>query len=406
MKSSEFLNKNNPVTRQEMQNYLDGKLNYADKKSVEEKMVDDEFASEASEGFAENKVSFAELGALDAAWNSKSKSTVTSGTNYKYWFIGTAVVATLSIAAVLILMSAPEKIKTEYVVTGPAVDENNPENYPQLLAYLNRDQFGTKPLISGNYFNSENEAKTTLSDSQLKLELKNISNSKAIEKTKQITYEKTIASQPETQETKIPETVVIDVDPENVDAKKIEEIENFDEKKIVESNAKMLYIKNLKAVDYSDFYTNHIAKKEWLMTGITADKEDEKSDGAFNEQITKYIPYKEFLIESLTKFSKNDFKGSVTNLLIILQQYPDDINAAFYSGLCYYNLGKQRQAIAMFDKAISNSITTFREESEWYKCLSLIENGQREEAKVILKNIAGENGFYAKAAREKLKGMK
>lgn len=385
MKPSEFLNKNNPVSRQEMQNYLEGKLNYADKKSVEEKMVDDEFASEATEGFAENKVSFAELGALDAAWNSKS-STV-SGTNYKYWFIGTAVVAALSIIAVLVLMSAPENTEKEKLTA---------RNNTKINSDNSKEQ--TENLIS------ENEV--ALTDVQLQSEINTITESKPIEVSKQITYEKTIASQPETQETKIPEKVVMEIDPQNVDPKKLDEIENIDEKKIVESNVKMLYIKNLKAVDYSDFYTNHIAKKEWLMTGITADKEDAKSDGAFNEQITKYIPYKEFLIESLTKFSKNDFKGSVTNLLIILQQYPDDINAAFYSGLCYYNLGKQRQAIAMFDKAISNSITTFREESEWYKCLSLIENGQREDAKVILKNIAAENGFYAKAAKEKLKGMK
>jgi tetratricopeptide (TPR) repeat protein len=168
----------------------------------------------------------------------------------------------------------------------------------------------------------------------------------------------------------------------------------------------MLYIKNLKAVDYSILYTNHIAKKEWILTGTTADKETSISEGVMAEHVIKYTPYKDFLIEGLTKFSKNDYKGSLGHLLTILQQYPDDVNASFYSGLCYYNLGKTRQAISMFDKTIGNSITTFKEESEWYKSLSLLEDGKKSDAKELMKKIESEGGFYAKAAREKLKGMK
>lgn len=36
----------------------------------------------------------------------------------------------------------------------PPIDENNPENMVNLLAYLNREQYGDVPLISGQYFNS------------------------------------------------------------------------------------------------------------------------------------------------------------------------------------------------------------------------------------------------------------
>jgi hypothetical protein len=39
------------------------------------------------------------------------------------------------------------------------VDENNPETFPQLLSYLNRDQYGSAPLVSGNYWNSEQGGK-------------------------------------------------------------------------------------------------------------------------------------------------------------------------------------------------------------------------------------------------------
>lgn len=380
MKSSEFLNKNNPVTREEMQHYLEGKLSAKDKIKVEEKMLDDEFASEASEGFMENNVAFAEVSFLNAAWDTKTKTGSTKGYNYKYWFIGTMAIAILSISVVAYLLTNAEKPKNEE----KKIAENKIEE--------------EIPVI-------ENTPSIIMTDEQLKEEIIEIKEATNISEKKQITYEKTIASQPTTVETKIPEEVIV-VNPDNVDVKKAEEIEVKDDKKIVESNVKMLYIKNLKAVDYSILYTNHIAKKEWILTGTTADKETATSEGAIADQVIKYIPYKEFLIEGLTKFSKNDYKGALGHLLTIQQQYPDDVNASFYSGLCYYNLGKTRQAITMFDKTIGNSITTFKEESEWYKSLSLLEDGKKSDAKELMKKIESEGGFYAKAAREKLKGMK
>lgn len=380
MKSSEFLNKNNPVTQEEMQRYLEGNLSANDKIKVEEKMLDDEFSSEASEGFMENNVAFAEVSSLSAAWDTKTKTISTKGYNYKYWFIGALTVSILSISLFTYLLTSKEKSKFE---DKPIVENKVEENIPEVIS-----------------------PEVMMTDEQLKEEIIEIKEATNISVKKQITYEKTIASQPTTIETEIPEEIKIVVDPANVDGKKVEEIEVKDDKKIVESNVKMLYIKNLKAVDYSILYTNHIAKKEWILTGTTADKENATSEGVMAEHVIKYIPYKDFLIEGLTMFSKNDYKGALGHLLTIQQQYPDDVNASFYSGLCYYNLGKTRNAITMFEKTIGNSITTFKEESEWYKSLSLLEDGKKSDAKDLMNKIESEGGFYAKAAREKLKNMK
>ena len=35
------------------------------------------------------------------------------------------------------------------------IDENNPEDAVSLLAYLNREQYGSKPLFWGEYFNTD-----------------------------------------------------------------------------------------------------------------------------------------------------------------------------------------------------------------------------------------------------------
>jgi hypothetical protein len=39
-------------------------------------------------------------------------------------------------------------------LANPPMDENNPENVFSLLSYLNREQYGERPLIRGNYFNA------------------------------------------------------------------------------------------------------------------------------------------------------------------------------------------------------------------------------------------------------------
>jgi len=36
----------------------------------------------------------------------------------------------------------------------PTIDENNPDNVFSLLSYLNREQYGNRPLLSGNYYNA------------------------------------------------------------------------------------------------------------------------------------------------------------------------------------------------------------------------------------------------------------
>ena len=44
------------------------------------------------------------------------------------------------------------------------MDENNPENLFALLAYLNREQYGDRPLATGQYWNSPNDMEDPYED--------------------------------------------------------------------------------------------------------------------------------------------------------------------------------------------------------------------------------------------------
>ncbi|MEY3397575.1 MAG: hypothetical protein RL220_169 [Bacteroidota bacterium] len=46
----------------------------------------------------------------------------------------------------------------------PPIDENNPQDVFSLLAYLNREQYGNRPLIFGNYFNTPLDDETPYMD--------------------------------------------------------------------------------------------------------------------------------------------------------------------------------------------------------------------------------------------------
>ena len=49
-------------------------------------------------------------------------------------------------------------------VANPPMDENNPENVFTLLSYLNREQYGDRPLFYGHQFNSPNDPQDQFSD--------------------------------------------------------------------------------------------------------------------------------------------------------------------------------------------------------------------------------------------------
>ncbi len=170
-------------------------------------------------------------------------------------------------------------------------------------------------------------------------------------------------------------------------------------------NMSTSYMHEFKVVDYSKIYRNKIKQDVNLNGSLSAKYENRyyNNDKKINVDEANFIPYSQFLSETMGMLSENNYKDALQNFIIILQQFPNDQNAHFYGGLCYYNLGLYQKSIKHFDAIIESKIIIFAQEAGWYKSLSLINLNKNSEAKVSLKKIISTKGFYSKRASEKLK---
>ncbi|MCO6498921.1 MAG: hypothetical protein J5I47_00905 [Vicingus serpentipes] len=174
-------------------------------------------------------------------------------------------------------------------------------------------------------------------------------------------------------------------------------------------SGKTYMIDTYKIYDYAEEYQYEYDFKKAAQPQATApdfanEKEKERVENTL-EKTTVEITYKEVL-ELGVKYLKNqEYQQAIAQFNLILATHPKDINALFYNGVCFYNIGEYNKAKTLFDQTISNKNEVFNEEAEWYKALTTIEIDKKE-AKQLLQAIIDANGFYKNQAIEKLKDIK
>jgi hypothetical protein len=112
--------------------------------------------------------------------------------------------------------------------------------------------------------------------------------------------------------------------------------------------------------------------------------------------------YADFMDRALGKYARGDARGCLEEILFLLDQYPDDVNALFYGGIAAYDLGLFSRAERYLARAAGHKVDTFNEEATWYRALSLKEDGKREEARQLFAQIVEQKGFYAARALHEL----
>lgn len=365
-----------PLTRQQLEDYLSGKLQGEERLHVERMLAEDELSAEAMEGLENDPDA---LNVLPLAFTAATGNTpVKSGNTYRSLFWSSTAVAVISVSVAIYFSHENKKILAEQ------------QKSEQSVATV---------FTSDNITDNENQT----------AEIEEIDNATPIAQQEQITYRKTIADQPKTiiEEPRTEEIIIQENNnPEPVDLKKAQIIEeSAPEVKTARSNVKFTYIHDLKVVDYSGLYTSGIRKTERnVNSGVAANLENSGTVDEMEPEIrVVYIPYEKYLEECLGDFTRNDFKTALKKFKIILQHYPEDLNAFFYGGLCYYNIGKSEKAIGFFDHCINNSFSTFEEEAQWYKAICLLQNRHTADGEKLLKEIVRQKGFYAERAAAKLK---
>jgi TolA-binding protein len=169
---------------------------------------------------------------------------------------------------------------------------------------------------------------------------------------------------------------------------------------------KEIYLHDMKLLDYRAYRSKPtIASKQMILTGTPANIGETSDITETSEWKNIDIPYIDYLTKTMELFSKGNNKKALTRFQVILATYPDDVNANFYAGLCYYNLKEYLSAIHSLEKCLDSKYINFKEESEWYMVKSYLANNDKSTAIELLEKIITNNGYYSIQAKKLISSL-
>lgn len=449
------------ISADELQRYFDGEMSNAEMRALEQQL-DNDFNSDAFDGFEANRNALSDMDGLKDRFNNEviGKKAGNSSTTIKYLTYATGIAAILVIGFFIFSPDEPyidkQNLENEMpITTVDTIEEDDADSTSIVIDETingdsiliesptfsfsdtsNNDIIATEEgvdssillqgsgnvITAGRFDNIPSYTadavelgladKISLSDSAFKLsdiayEEEVIETATPIEPSLQITYSNTLQDQRDFSYNKAEKLAA------NGYGKELKDEEALDKKTL--NALPIKYIIDLKVVNYDDRETpevNDSDKVEMLREkhkskSISPRFSNPENQAArlnnnvnyWNSPEVTEIPYDDFLADALEKFKKKEYKQALNDFTIILDTYPDDANALFYGGLCYYNLNLTDKAINYFG-LLSN--TPFDEEAEWYQALSYKLKGDDNKAKSMLKVITDKNGFYSKRASEML----
>ncbi len=169
--------------------------------------------------------------------------------------------------------------------------------------------------------------------------------------------------------------------------------------KNAKASLQLLFLHDLKLVHPKELYANDPLMR-LADAHVAARFQDVHGRDSVQSQDIR-IAYTRFMDEALQRFVSNDHKGCLDDLRFLLDQYPDDVNALFYGGLCAYDIGLYERALNLLHRAATHRIDVFDEEASWYHALTLERLARTSEARTAYGAIARSGGFYAEPAQQR-----
>lgn len=371
--------KNNFLSEEEMSRYMAGNLSEDEKKVIEQKLRDP-FYAEALEGFKAHPGALKNLN----KHRKELKARNVKPTVFSFNVVSITGIAAAFIVAVFLFTNSRENEK-------PVLGES--------VKSVKKEQ--TKAILP--------EAEEKIS-SELQLE----STDETDEETKQF-YENLISNAEDgidkAEDAGVlslhdMEEVPVLAKPDSITVSSSETEALAQLKTNGKESSEIDYIYNLKILTYAGRENLALNKSKAEAKNIEAIYESEEAKKSKSKELlSKHISYRDFLSDVLYKFTKGSYRAALTGFSTILKNFPEDLNAWFYSGLCYYHLQNYEQAIEQFDFTANHANSVFREEALWYQALSYEKNENFDKLKPLLLKIISENGFYSGKAKEKLKKL-
>lgn len=174
---------------------------------------------------------------------------------------------------------------------------------------------------------------------------------------------------------------------------------------IAKKKAKEIYLMDFKLIDYRAYRSKpEISTKQMtVLSGTSAGNGIEIESTDESKWKTIAIPYHDYIQQTMDQFRLGNFKQTLSRTQYILEIYPNDVNALFYGGLCYYNLNEIDQAIEAFNSVLNNPFGNFDEEAMWYLANAYELQQNKAKSREIFQSIVSQKGYYAKQAEKMLR---
>ncbi len=98
-------------------------------------------------------------------------------------------------------------------------------------------------------------------------------------------------------------------------------------------------------------------------------------------------------------------QGQYDESIEIFKSIPDNVVARLYCGFAYMNVKNYKAAIEEFNHVMAHGDNLFTDQAEWNIGLSYVADNKIDQAKVIFKRIANQDGAYRDKASEILKDL-
>ncbi len=156
------------------------------------------------------------------------------------------------------------------------------------------------------------------------------------------------------------------------------------------------YTELRKKTDWKAFSIDEVG----LPANFSSPEEREAYEESQKNQIS--IPYIAYLTQCIDAFDKKNYDVAINRLAYIRSQYPEDVNAMFYSAMSHFYKEDWNSALAEFETTLKNRMNPFKEEAKFYMASTLKNLGRREEADRLFFEIVQMGGFYAERALKEL----